>query len=192
MPCCIEYIGDTMLEFDLFGIRIRVCFGFFAAVMLYFYTSGKDPLGLSAAILCCLLHEIGHLAAMFAFGCPPERLTLYAGGFRLTPSFDKLCSRTAEIVILSAGCAVNLLLAAISASVGAKDLALTNLSLAAVNLLPFSSLDGGRILALFGTRPRKTAAAATVILLTAAVFSFGLTPASAAVIAFAAAAELLL
>ncbi len=179
-----------MLELSFRGVKIRLCFGFFAALMFYFYSSGEDSFGVAAALVSCLLHELGHLTAMLLFGCPPERLTLYAGGFKLTPSFDKHCGRIPELVILSSGCAVNLLLAQLSRMIGAETLAMTNLSLAAANLLPFSSLDGGRILALFGTRVRKTAAAGAVVLLTAAVIHNGLTPAAILVIAFAAAAEL--
>ena len=178
-----------MLDLTIRGLNIRIYFGFFAAVMFYFYISGNDTLGIAAALTSCLLHELGHLSAMLLFGCPPERLT--AGGFKLTRSFDKQCGRAAEAVILSAGCAVNLLLAAVSALTGYETLTVTNLALCAANLLPFSSLDGGRILALFGTQVRKTTAAMAGILLTAAVILTGQSPAALLMIAFAAAAEFL-
>ena len=179
-----------MLEFSVCGVKVRVGFGFFAAVMFYFYACDEDTLGVAAVLTCCLLHELGHLSAMFLFGCPPERLTLYAGGFMLTKSFDKQCGRGGELVILAAGCAVNFILAAVSALFGAKTLVSTNLSLAFVNLLPFSSLDGGRMLALFGTRVRKAAAAVTMLTITAAALYSGITPAAMMAISFAAASEI--
>lgn len=179
-----------MAEFSIGSLKVRVCFGFFAAVMFYFYFSGEDSAGVVAALLSCFLHELGHLSAMFLFGCPPERLTLYAGGLRLTGSYTKQPSRPQELVILSAGCAVNLALAVISHFIGAQTLALVNLSLMLTNLLPFSALDGGRILALFGSRLRKTAAAVTAVLLAAAVYHFGLSPCAMLFIAFAAVFEL--
>ena len=137
-----------MLEFEVFSVKVRLYFGFFAVLMLYLYIGGRTGALVEAALVCCLLHELGHLTAMFLFGCLPRRVSFYAGGIRITPRGMNRLSRTAGAVILSAGCLVNLLLAGASWLAGLEGIVRINLGLAAFNLLPLPWLDGGRLLAL--------------------------------------------
>lgn len=141
-----------MLTFKTGGVRVRLYFGFFAVLMVYLYIGGRTGAWVEAALICCLLHESGHLAAMLLFGCPPHTVSFYAGGIRISTRGIGRLGRGARAVILSAGCAVNLTLAAASYLLGIERLAGINLALAAFNLLPLPQLDGGRLLRLLSER----------------------------------------
>lgn len=144
-PLC----GDDFMEFTVHGIRIRATFGFFAlwAVILYLREYSALPFSPLPVFLLCLLHEAGHTAALLLTGQPPVSLTFYAGGISMSlrqpPERAGLFS---EILVLSAGCAVNLLLAVLLSLTGSRLWAMTSLGLGLFNLLPHSMLDGGGIL----------------------------------------------
>lgn len=100
---------------------------------------------LAVILLCSLMHELGHISVMCLFGMPPEALTFYAGGIRLSDSC-LYCGRAKTAAVLLAGCAVNLLCAGISLLLGYAGLfAAANLALGLFNLLPFRYFDGGRL-----------------------------------------------
>lgn len=134
---------------ELIPIRIRFTFGFFAlwAAVLTAneYLGGKYPA--LPVFLLCLAHESGHIIAACAAGLPPESITFYVGGIRMSlenGTGSKGLAR--EILILSAGCAVNLFLAPVLYLWGMRLTAMMSLGLGLFNLLPFSSLDGGRLI----------------------------------------------
>ena len=177
-----------MLGFRVGGVRIRLYFGFFAMLTLYFYLYGRDTAAVGAALICCLLHELGHLAAMLLLGYPPRALCFYAGGIKLVPC-RRVVPRGRQAAMLSAGCAVNAVLAAVSYAAGLSTLMYVNIAMCLLNLLPLSCLDGGRLLALYlPERARKITAALTVLPLCA--LAAAVSPPSAVMVAlFAAAAE---
>ena len=92
--------------------------------------------------LLCLLHELGHLAALAACGVRVERLRLRTLGAVIE---TEGCSSRAEALCALAGPAVNLFAfwALRRVEPGA---ALLSLALALSNLLPVYPLDGGRAL----------------------------------------------
>lgn len=137
-----------MLVFRVGTVKVRLGFGFFAVLMLYLYIGQQTGGLVVTALICCLLHEAGHLSAMLLYGCTPRAVTFYAGGIRISTRWTNRLTKPARGVILSAGCAVNLLLAGVSFLMGREDLAAVNLSLALFNLLPLPALDGGRLLLL--------------------------------------------
>lgn len=105
-------------------------------------------------LVACILHELGHLAAMLYFGQPIKKLVFYGAGIMIVRGRGEPLTPTgAELIILSAGCTVNLLLFALS---GANEWGMINLVIGLFNLLPLKSLDGGKIFLLllrsvFGT-----------------------------------------
>lgn len=135
-----------MLSFNLRGIRLELSFSFFAVIA---FAACCDAKGVCISLICCALHESGHLAAMLHFGKTPEALCFYGGGIKIKSAFTSL-SVAQEALILSAGCAVNALLAAVcfSAGQGNGSFAAANVMLCLFNLLPFEKLDGGRLASL--------------------------------------------
>ena len=138
-----------MIVFTLFGTRIKLRFDFFAAAALMSAVSAGS--GAALGLLCCLLHEAGHIAAMHLFGAKPSALLFYGAGIMITPDRRRLLPVHREALILSAGCAVNFALYGISSAIGRGSgfFALANLFLGIFNLLPSEGLDGGRLLKLF-------------------------------------------
>ncbi len=132
------------MQFYFRGIKIRLTFGFFAVWSVLIVQSPVTRMG-ELALLCCLLHESGHIAAMAMLGVKPLSLTFYSGGISMK-SGGKLLKPSSEIFILSAGCAVNFICAAAGAALGNELLWGISLALGLFNLLPLPSLDGGRIL----------------------------------------------
>lgn len=131
-----------MIEVVYRGIRIQLCFSFFAVAAASVLISGD----ISPALAACLLHESGHIAAMLLCRAKPRRIVFYGAGIMLVPCRELLPARY-ELMILSAGCAVNFLLfltdTLLYGHIGVFGL--TNLLLAIFNMLPCPALDGGRI-----------------------------------------------
>lgn len=134
-----------MVEFTLRGLRLRFTFGFFA-VWGWLMLSCKDSHAAVIALASCILHEWGHIGAMLISRVRISRLTFYSGGIKLRTRNDTGEKGLLwELAILSAGCAVNLIICIFAALANSKIWFLINLSLFLFNLLPISSLDGGRI-----------------------------------------------
>ena len=117
--------------------------------------------GLPAALLllAALLHELGHFAALRIFGIPIRRVDLEPMGARIVYD-DVLCPLRASAWIAAAGALVNLFVCACVSLFltmgffGVYQLpllffALANGFLALLNLLPWETLDGGKLLLSF-------------------------------------------
>ncbi len=123
--------------------RIEVSGGFLLLIawLNYLDRQGIVPL----ALLACVLHELGHYAAIRALGGAVRRLRLTAVGAELELSGPLSCTR--ECLAALAGPGVNLLLALLACrQAGGALFAGLNLALACLNLLPVRGLDGGRAL----------------------------------------------
>lgn len=138
---------------NLFKIKIKnttygVSFSFFFVVALVSVCSGTQADMLFVTLMCCALHELGHLVLMTAFGSSPQEIVVYGGGIRITPDSRQL-DRRRETAVLLAGAGVNFLLGfAAYLTNGNSFFCQVNFLLGALNLLPFRYFDGGRILAL--------------------------------------------
>lgn len=103
----------------------------------------------ATAMLCLLasfLHEGGHIAALFLMGYPPKEVAVGVCGIRLIPHAHPLETRRQAVVLL-AGPAVNLLLAAVLWQAGCAPAAVAaHAVLGVFNLLPVEALDGGQVL----------------------------------------------
>ena len=180
-----------MLRFRAGNVTIRLYFGFFAMLAFYYYFYGSDALSVCAALVCCLLHEAGHLTAMLLTGHTPQAICFYAGGIKLVPQRGAV-PRSRQALILAAGCAVNMTLAGVSLITGQQRLMYTNLAVGLINLLPLSCLDGGRLLSLFISEKARRVVAAFTLLPVLAAVSYA-SPAAAVMLAvFSAAAELVM
>ena len=178
-----------LFVFELSGIKVKLCFSFFAVVSLTCLFGGESGKVL-IMLACCVLHECGHIAAMLLCGCKPTCLTLYGAGIKLTPP-KHINSFAKDAFILASGCAVNFLLAFASCIVSGKlsFFARTNLLLGGFNLLPVGFLDGGKLISLVlggkASKIVKTAFALLIAALAAAtVISGNLSPSLLCVFAY--------
>lgn len=122
---------------------MEVTGGFFLLMAWLNYTDTQSLLPM--ALCAAALHELGHLAAVYALGGGVSRLRLTAAGAELR--LAGMPGYGAELLCAAAGPAVNLLLALVFARLGTQKTVLfagINLALGAFNLLPVSPLDGGR------------------------------------------------
>lgn len=137
-----------MLVFRFFRIPIRIDFGFFATVGFMLLTSDESLV--LTVLLVCLLHEIGHLSVMAAFGIPLKRIEFHGAGIKIVPENKALPFRQ-ELFLLCGGCAVNLILFAATVFCNSRNVlefSAINLILLCFNLIPAEFFDGGRILLL--------------------------------------------
>lgn len=135
-----------MFGTEIGGVGIYLEFSFPAVIALILLTGGRTG-ELMVMLMCCALHECGHLALMFILHRRPERISFYGGGIRITPQVGRLGSTYGDIAVLLAGCCVNFLLALGSyLTHGMNFFTVTNLTLGVFNLLPFRYFDGGQVL----------------------------------------------
>lgn len=161
-------IESNMIYFDYKNIRISFSFGFFFIVA---YVCSAESILATYSLLFCVMHELAHLCAMKKYGIRVNEISLYAAGIKISSYGISTLDAYKQVIIYSAGCLLNTALALIYLSIGSSELYLMNLCLAALNILPVSCLDGGRILCvLFPSHERmvKSVSILTVILITAA------------------------
>ena len=136
----------------LFSIKIKdinfgVSFSFFAVFGLMTLCGQTMTENIFTALICCFLHELGHLTLMFLFSDKPESIVLYGGGIRIVSGGRKMLSPDKDIAILLAGCGANFLCAIVRLAFGGFDFfCIVNILLGVFNLLPFKYFDGGRVL----------------------------------------------
>lgn len=125
---------------------------FFATLALLVFTDGT---GYMLMILCAaLVHECGHLYALYRFHVPVEQLRFLPFGIGIVRSQTHMMSYGREAAADLAGPAVNLFLCAAALPLSlliplrgpAVRFLLANGMFCAVNLLPMLPLDGGRAL----------------------------------------------
>ena len=139
------------MSFYFLGCKIKIKFYFvaLASIMILLDKSGKIGFGLIFAVI----HEIGHLCAMYLKKCPPTEIT--AGLFDVNIKDSCVNTRTYkdDVVIYFFGPLFNLLLTVIfyilyriyydeNFLISASE----NLAIFAFNILPVENLDGGQIL----------------------------------------------
>lgn len=158
-------------------LKVKFDFSFFAVVafMIFVDTSGAAVLSLIA----CVMHEGGHLLAMAVCGAYPERITFYGGGIALSKSGIENLSDARKLVILSAGCAVNLLAASVYLTMPDNEtvavFSAVNLIICLFNALPIGYFDGAEVLEVILTRFVSLRTAETVKRIVGVVLSVAIT-----------------
>jgi len=140
------------MRFKLLGTEIYISF-LFAAVIVLMLSFDRTGLVVPTA-LAVMIHEFGHLLAMWAAGCAPKSIRLIPASVQIIRSFS--VSSGAEIAILLSGPTANvsvfLALYLNTRFFGNENIyafGVLNLIIALFNLLPVHPLDGSRILAYF-------------------------------------------
>ncbi len=139
------------MRFKFFGIEIYISFLFVAIICLAIAT---DRTGLCLpTFFAVLLHESGHLIAMWICDCQPRSVKLVPASVSITRKFPLKPYK--EGIIAIAGPIVNILMFfslyinyKFSGFQSSLDGALINLLVGLFNLLPVCGLDGGTILSL--------------------------------------------
>lgn len=128
--------------------RLKINVSFAAAVTL---TLILDESGVSsAALLCCIVHEAGHLICLAAMGERPSLIELSFYGIKLERS-GVLSSRNGEALLYICGPAANLIFSALlflfaNGHDFMRSCAIISLGIGAFNMLPCIPLDGGNLL----------------------------------------------
>ena len=163
-----------MIEFTIGKTtRIIIDFTFFATISLFFYfdKSGWGIIGICA----CVIHEIGHLAALYVEKGELKSLTFYGGGIKI--GYGKKAD--ASVFLIVAGSLMNFIIFAVFYFITPQNyelklFAVLNLIIGLFNLIPLQQFDGGRLLqkALNGTGNReKNMDKTKTIIITAAIIT---------------------
>ena len=173
-----------MLGFKLCGVRITISFWFFAAIGFFLLYERSALFWYFAAPV--VVHELGHMVALYACGGGLLSLELCAFGINMRPN-SRYLSYFREFIVILAGIASNALLAIILLALKGQTmrsmlLISVNLAVAAFNLLPIGNLDGGILLKLFCERTSNgfiaykiSRAVSFTLLLPLLIFAFHLT-----------------
>ena len=94
------------MKFRLFGTEIYISF-LFAAVITVMLATDKTGL-IIPALFAVIMHEIGHLFAMWVLECAPKRIKLIPASVQITSSFSGRYKN--DIIVAVCGPAVNFVL----------------------------------------------------------------------------------
>lgn len=163
------------MRFRAFGTEFYISFLFAAVItaMLAFDRTGF----ILPLLFAVLIHELGHLTAMWILDCAPKRIRLVPAAVEITTKLQS--GGKYEIFIALCGPAVNLLLFAtlfVNYLAFNNDSYLTvgliNLLIGLFNLLPVTGLDGGTVL--FNILCRKTEPSKAALIMRIINFSVAL------------------
>lgn len=126
------------------GVKIYVSFTFISLILFVLITC--ESTNLPSALICSLLHELGHFSALFLSKEKnfSMRISFFGGEICRNESYKT--NYLFEFFVHIAGPAVNLLLALIFYLCNNKNLLEINIAIAVFNLLPIDNLDGGKAL----------------------------------------------
>ncbi len=137
------------MRFKLLGTEIYISF-LFAAVVTVLLATDRTGLILPA-LFAIVMHELGHLFAMWATECAPKRIKLIPASVQITNSFSKQYKN--DIIIAVCGPLVNFILFFTLyfnyfafKNENTLYYALINLLIGIFNSLPVWGLDGGTVL----------------------------------------------
>lgn len=137
-----------MIRVCCFGVWIQVSVFYLAVITLLSFLdqTGIALWGLSAS----LLHEFGHIIALYLVGGQAQLLSFEMTGIRMVQK--KILGNLQDAIVLSAGCLMNCFCFLLCIKCGILNGATVHLCIGVFNLLPSKLLDGGQLLILFLTR----------------------------------------
>ncbi len=135
------------LDFGQTALKINVSFAAAVTLMLILDSSGIC----AVALLCCVIHEAGHIVCLLALGEKPKKIELSFYGIKMERAQLPCIKSADEIAVYASGPALNFVLSALLfiASNGMPSLktaAVISLCVGVFNLIPCRPLDGGNIL----------------------------------------------
>ena len=150
------------MKLDFGKTVLKINFSFAVAVTL---TLIIDESGVGAiALLCCIIHEAGHIICLLILGEKPKKVELSFYGIKLERHPMSSQSMTGDLFVFASGPSANFIFSAIlfllsSFFVSLRVAAIISLCIGVFNLLPCKPLDGGNILGtiLFSNTNQRTA-----------------------------------
>lgn len=135
------------LDFGQTALKINVSFAAAVTLMLILDSSGIC----AVALLCCVIHEAGHIICLLALGEKPKKIELSFYGIKLERAQLPSIKSADEIAVYASGPVMNFVLSALLfiASNGMPNLktaGVISLCVGMFNLVPCRPLDGGNIL----------------------------------------------
>ena len=162
------------MKFEFFGVKIYISFLFTATVSFMLAT---DRTGLMIPTLfAVLIHEAGHLFAMWANDCAPSEIKLVPASVQIVEGYPRATRN--EVWIIISGPLFNTAVAAalfinfyLSGAELSLKFALLNAVLAVFNLSPVTGLDGGRLITLIISRKTDINTAQRIVRIITFIFS---------------------
>lgn len=135
------------LDFGKTSIKINVSFAVAVTLTLIIDESGVGAI----ALLCCIIHEIGHIICLLILGEKPKKIELSFYGIKLERYPMSGQNTAGELAVYISGPSANFIF---SASVfllsntfsSLREAAIISLCIGIFNLIPCKPLDGGNIL----------------------------------------------
>ncbi|MGN0570509.1 MAG: hypothetical protein ACI4N4_08430 [Candidatus Fimenecus sp.] len=163
------------MTFKIKGITVEITF-FFAALIAFMLTL-RAPADVLIAVFSSLLHETGHLAAMYWAGNTPETVRFEITGMNIKRRQSTTVSMKNELIIALGGPFFNLLIFIISCLSYAflkteilLHISCINFVLMIFNLLPIKRLDGGMALYFFLSQKYDVIVCSKILKITSVVF----------------------
>lgn len=135
------------LEFGETTFGINVSFAVAVTLTLIIDESGVGAI----ALLCCILHEAGHIICLLILGEKPKKIDLSFYGIKLERIPMSSQSTAGELAVFASGPAVNFVFSAIlfllsNVFASLRDAAIISLCIGVFNLIPCKPFDGGNII----------------------------------------------
>lgn len=130
-----------MFSVKIANTVVSVNIGFLAVIALISLNGGEYS-GIS--FLACMIHEAGHIAAVYLCGNGVKGISFGVKGISMFRD-GKMCSPLSDMVILMSGPAANLFAGMLVYFFSGETgyFFIINIILGLFNLFPFSALDGG-------------------------------------------------
>lgn len=162
------------MKFKFLGTEIYISF-LFCAVICFMLALDRTGL-MIPTLFAVLIHELGHLLAMWAADCQPRAIRLIPTSVQIVRSFSP--KKYGEAGIAFCGPAANIVLFGVLLvnylSFGSEqsfNFAILNLVIAIFNLLPVSGLDGGTLLCIALSRFTDIYRAEGIVRIITAIFA---------------------
>lgn len=130
------------MRFKLFNIKFKISF-YFVLVLTLLAMIDDNQIVLMAFLLA-ILHESGHVFAIFLFGQKPREIAFEPFGLKLVKSYE-FTDIFSQIMTYLMGPIFNLLFFVLFYR-AYPIVSVVSLVLGVFNLLPVNSLDGGRVI----------------------------------------------
>lgn len=135
------------LDFGKTALKINVSFAVAVTLTLIIDESGVGAI----ALLCCIIHEAGHLICLFVLGEKPKKIELSFYGIKLERYPMSGQNTAGELAVYISGPCVNLIFSALlfllsNISDSLRNAAIISLCVGVFNLIPCKPLDGGNML----------------------------------------------